>query len=193
MWLSVLQALGAHENSCRRNAATHLCLPQGILCEGLFILSAPPKCHRQIHRRVAAPPVNTQRFGSRIPGKAAGHRTSHLQRAQHQHPLPGAANWAKLIQKQRENKIKDKPGTSEEETSQCHRILMCISSQLKPTGALDFQTQSKIPATGKHPSAAGFWDFSSGLPPPRHQETPAVNNCQVSSLSTESPLYQTPK
>lgn len=155
----------------------------------IFILPATPKCHSQVHRREAAHLVNTQRFGSRIPGKTAGHRTSHLQRAQHQHPLPGAANWAKFIQKQRENKIKDKPGIPEEETSQCHRILTSTSSQLKPTRASDFQTQSKIPATGKHPCCwiLGLLSRSdtNTLPPPRHQETSAVNNFQVSSLSTE--------
>lgn len=96
---------------------------------------------------------------------------------------------AKFIQEWREKEIKHKPGIPEEETSQCHRILMCTSSLFKPLGALDFQTQSKIPGTEKHPCCC-IWGLLSRsgtntLPHPRHQETSAVNNCQISSLSTE--------
>lgn len=48
----------------------------------------------------------------------AGIRIFHLQVPPYQHPLPGAANWANLIQEQRENKMKDKPSLPEEEKSQ---------------------------------------------------------------------------
>lgn len=119
------QCPAASESSCELPAGEmqpHACATSGnLVCEGntgIFILPALPKGHRQLHRRDAAHPVNTQRFGSRIPGKTAGHRASHLQRAQHQHPLPAAANWAKFIQEWREKEIKDKPGIPEEETSQ---------------------------------------------------------------------------
>jgi len=59
-------------------------------------------------------------------------------------PAPSAwcSKLGNAIQKPRENQIKDKPGTLEEEESQCHRNPTRTVSYPKQLGSSDFQTHS---------------------------------------------------
>lgn len=191
------QCPAASESSCELPAGEmqpHACATSGnLVCEGntgIFILPALPKGHRQLHRRDAAHPVNTQRFGSRNSRKDC--RAQSIPPAESTAPASSAC-CSKLGKVHSGMKRKgDKRqawhprGGNIPATEFWCAPALCLN---QPLGALDFQTQSKIPATEKHPCCCILELLSRSdtntLPPLRHQETSAVNNCQTSSLSTK--------
>uniref|UniRef100_A0A8C0VHF4 Uncharacterized protein n=1 Tax=Cyanistes caeruleus TaxID=156563 RepID=A0A8C0VHF4_CYACU len=110
---------GVFKSLLPQPSSFHLCLVEGRFVSVIFKLETlqmptfadqlaagmvPVGRHRS--HGDAQPPVAQLWMERSIPCfpllpilSTAGHRASHLQRAQHQHPLPGAANWAKYTQK----------------------------------------------------------------------------------------------